>query len=76
MVGHTQEHLLHHCSRWKYQQRELLKMVGKAMGWKAGQCRQAQVSELLSMEICDMGEKGFLAAMDVGKLLPDYGMEV
>jgi hypothetical protein len=71
MVGHTQEHHLHHCIRWKYQQRELWNMVGKAMGWKAGQCQQVQVSELLSMEICDMGEMASLAAMDVGKFPPD-----
>jgi len=27
MLGQTTEHLLHHCSRWKYQQRELRKKV-------------------------------------------------
>jgi hypothetical protein len=32
MVGQIQEHLLHHCSRWKYQQRELSKKVGKGNG--------------------------------------------
>jgi hypothetical protein len=32
--------------------------------------RRAQVSELFSMEICDMAVMDFLAAMDVGKFLP------
>jgi len=36
MVGQIREHLLHHCSRWKYQQRELWKQVGKATAWKTG----------------------------------------
>ena len=70
MVGQTREHLLHHCSRWKYQQRELWKKVGKATGWKAGRWRQAQVSELFSMEICDMAVMDFPAAMDVRKFPP------
>jgi len=65
MVGQTEEHLLHHCSWWKYQQRELWKKVGKATA-KAGQCWCAQVSELLSMEICDMAVTDLLAPMDVG----------
>jgi hypothetical protein len=70
MVGQTQEHLLHHCSWWKYQQRELWKKVGQATGLKAGRCRRAQVSELFSMQICDMAVMVFLAAMDVGKFPP------
>jgi len=67
MVGQTREHLLHHCSRWKYQ---LWKKVGKTTGWKAGRCRRAQVSELCSMEIRDMAVMDFLAAMDVEKFPP------
>jgi hypothetical protein len=70
MVGQTQKHLLHHCSRWKYQQQELWKKVGKATGWKAGRWRWAQVSELFSMEICAMAVMAFLAVMDVGKFPP------
>ena len=70
MVRQTRKHLLHHCSRWKYQQQELWKKVGKATGWKAGRSRRAQVSELFSIEICDMAVMDFLAAMDVGKFPP------
>jgi len=68
--GPNTGHLLRHCSRWKYQQRELWKKVGKATGWKAGRCRRAQVSELFSMEICDKTVMDFLAATDVGKFPP------
>jgi len=69
-VAQTREHLLRHSSRWKYQQRELWKKVGKATGWKAGRCRRAQVSELFSMEICEKAVMDFLAATDVGKFPP------
>jgi len=69
-VAQTREHLLRHCSQWKYQQRELWKEVGKATGGKAGRCRRAQVSELFSMEICDKAVMDFLAATDVGKFPP------
>jgi hypothetical protein len=69
-VVQTREHLLQHCSRWKYQQRELWKKVGKATGWKAGRCRRSQVSELFSMEICEKAVMDFLAAADVGKFPP------
>jgi len=41
-----------------------------ATGWKAGRCRRAQVSELFSMEICDMTVMDILAAIDVGKFPP------
>jgi len=50
----TWEYLLYQCSLWKYLHQELWQNVGKAMDWKAGQCRRAQVSELFCMEICDM----------------------
>jgi len=69
------EYLLHHCSRWKYQQRELWKKVGKATGWKAGRCRRAQASELFSIQICDMPVMDCLVAMDVGKFPLGWGME-
>jgi hypothetical protein len=69
-VAQTREHLLCHCSRWKHQQRELWKKVGKATGWKAGRCRQVQISELFSMEISDKAVMDCLAAMDVGKFRP------
>jgi len=70
LVAQTREHLLHHCSRWKYQQRELWKEVGKGTGWKAGRSRRAQVSELLSMEVCDEVVMDSLAATDVRKFPP------
>jgi hypothetical protein len=50
--------------------------VGKATGWKAGRCRQVQISELFSMEICDKAVMDFLAVTDVGKFPPTRGMEV
>jgi len=52
------------------QQRELWKKVGMVTGWKAGRCRRAQVSELISMEICDKAVMDFLGATDVGKFPP------
>ena len=70
MVTQTREHLLRHCSRWKYQQQERWKKVGKVSGWKAGRCRRAQASELFSMEICDKAVMDFLAATNVEKFLP------
>jgi hypothetical protein len=48
----------------------LWKAVGKATGWKAGRCRQVQVSELFSMEKCDQVVMDFLMATDVGKFPP------
>jgi len=52
---------------------------GKATGWKAGRCRQVQISELYSMEICDQAVIDFLAATDVGKFPPkqveEHGQE-
>ena len=56
-----------HCSRWKSQQWELSKKVGKVTGWNVGWCQRAQVLELFSMEICDKAVMDFLAAMDVRK---------
>jgi hypothetical protein len=70
MVGQTQEHPLHHCRQWKYQQQELWKKVGKATDWIAGRCQQVQVSERFSMQICDMVVLDVLEAMGVGKFPP------
>ena len=44
--------------------------VGKVTGWKAGRCRHVQVSELLSMELCDEAVVDFLVATEVGKFPP------
>jgi len=71
----TREHLFRHCSRWKDQQTELWKAVGKATGWKAGRCRHVQISELFSMEGCDQAVMDFLAATDVGKFPPKLAEE-
>jgi len=69
-VARTREDLFGHCSRWKDQQSALWKVLGKAKGWKAGRCRHMQVSELFSIEECDEAVIDFLAAAEVGKLLP------
>jgi hypothetical protein len=45
--------------------------VGKALGWKAGRCWRAQVSELFSMEICVKAVMDYRAATDVGKFPPN-----
>jgi len=45
--------------------------VGKAMGRKAGRCRQVQISELFSVEECDQAVVDFLAASEVVKFLPE-----
>jgi len=51
--------------------------VGKATGWKAGRCQHVQISERFSIEECDQPVMDFLAATEVGKLLPksSSGME-
>ena len=49
-VSQTREHLFHHCSRWRVQQREQWKAVRKATGWRAGRCGHMQISELFSIE--------------------------
>ena len=67
MTTQTREHLFRHCSRWKDQQKELWKVVGKATGWKAGRCRHVQVSELFSMEKYDQAVMDFMAATHVRK---------
>jgi len=75
MAAQTREHLFRHCSRWKDQQKTLWKVVGKAMGWRAGRCRHVQVSELLSMEKCDKAVMDLLVATDVGKFPPKRAEE-
>ena len=69
-AAQTREHLFRHCSRWRDQQKALWKAVGKVTGWKAGRCRQMQVSELFSMEECDQAVVDFLASTEVGKFPP------
>jgi len=69
-VSQTQEHLFHHCSRWRDHQRKLWKPVGKAMSGKAGRCQHVQISELFSIEECDQAVIDFLAATEVGKFPP------
>jgi hypothetical protein len=66
-TAQTREHLFCHCSRWKEEQQELWREVGKAMGWKVSRCRNIQISELFSMETCDQAVMDFLAATDIGK---------
>jgi hypothetical protein len=69
-VAQTREHLFHHCSRWRDQQRTLGKKVGKAMGGRVGRCRHVQGSELLSVEKWDKTVMDFLAAPDVRNFPP------
>jgi len=69
-VAQTWEHLFHHCSRWKDQQKTLWKTVGQTTGWKAGRCRHVQISEPFTIEECDQAVMDFLAATEVGKFLP------
>jgi len=66
----TREYLFRHCSRCRDQQNTLWKAVGEAMGWKAGRCQQVQICELFSRDECDQAVVDFLAATEVGKLLP------
>jgi hypothetical protein len=61
----TREHLFCYCKRWKNEQRELWRAVGRVTGWKAGKCRHLQISELFSMEIQAVID--FLAATEIGK---------
>jgi len=49
--------------------------VGKATGWKAGRCRNVQISELFSTEICDQAVMDFLASTKVGKFPPRQAEE-
>jgi len=69
------EHLFRLCSQWKDQQKMLGKQVGKVTEWRAGRCQHVQVSELLSMETCDMMVMDFLMATDIGKFPPKCAEE-
>ena len=66
-MAQTWEHLFHPCSRWRDQQKTVLKEVGKATGWRAGRYRHVQFSELLSMKRRDSTVMAFLIATDIGK---------
>ena len=66
----TWDHLFHHCSRWRDQQKAQWKEVGKATGWNAGRCRPVQISELFSIEEGDQAVMNFMAATEVGKFPP------
>jgi len=63
----TRGHLFRQCSRWKDQQTERLKEVGKATEWKAGRCRHVQIYQLFSIDGCDQAVMDFLVATDVRK---------
>jgi hypothetical protein len=66
-AAQAREHLFRHCRKWKNEQWELWKAVGRETGWKAGRCRHVQISELFSLETCDQAVLDFLAATEVGK---------
>jgi hypothetical protein len=53
----------------------LWKEVGKATGWRAGGCQHMQVSELLSMEMCNNAVMDFLISTDIGKFPPKFTEE-
>ena len=52
-AAQTREHLFHHCSRWRDQQKAVWKGVGMVTGWKPGRCLCVQTSELFSIHECD-----------------------
>ena len=66
-AAQTREHPFRHCKRWKNEQRELWKAVGRETGWRTGRCRHVQISELFSLESCDQAVMDFLAATEIGK---------
>jgi len=74
-VAQTFEHLLWHCSEWMFHQWELWRQVGKATGWKTGQCRWPLVSELFCVECFEKSVMDFQMATDVGKFPLGWGME-
>jgi len=69
-VSRTHKHFNRHCSWLRVHQRELWKVVGKAMGWKAGLCREVQISVPFAIEESDQAVMDFLVATEVGKFLP------
>jgi len=66
----TLEHLFHHCTQRKEQQKGLWKTAEEATGWKGTRFRHVQISELFSMEQCDQLVMNIVAATDVGKFPP------
>jgi len=40
------------------------------MGWKVSKCRNIQISELFSIEICGQAMMDFLAGTEIGKFPP------
>jgi hypothetical protein len=71
----TWEHLICQCSRWKVQQTELWKSLGKATGWKVSRCRHVQISGLFTLEGCEQGVMDFLAATEIWKFPPKLAVE-
>lgn len=65
-----QEPVCCHCSQWNNQQKVLLRLVGKATGWKLSRCRYVQISELGSIEEYNQVVMEFLTATDIGKIPP------
>jgi hypothetical protein len=76
-LAQMREHVFHHCSRWKDQQKTLCKTVGQATGWKAGRCRHMQISELVTIEECDQAVIDYLVTTEVEEYPPKRtsGME-
>jgi hypothetical protein len=56
------KHLFRHCKKWKSEQHELWKTVGRETGWRVGRCGYVQILELFSLEMCDQAVMDFLAA--------------
>jgi len=48
----------------------LWKPVGKAAGYKAGSCRHAQISKMISMEDCNQAVVDFPATTEVSEFPP------
>ena len=72
-VALTREHLFRHCSRWKAQQMTLWKTEVQTTGWKAGNCRHVQISELFTTQECGHAVMDFLAASEIGRFRPNEG---
>jgi hypothetical protein len=70
-VPQTRQHLFRHCCRLRVHQRKLWKAVRKVTGWRAGRCWYVQISELVSIEVCDQAVMDFLAASEGRKFPPN-----
>jgi hypothetical protein len=68
----TREHVFKHCREWKEQQRVLWKEVRKESG--RGKDR-FKIRDLLADGRCSRAVLDFLAATDVGRLVPPQGAE-